>query len=196
MFTATLNSRLSFFLEGAGILGEEQAGFREGYSTLDHIFLLHSILNIYFSHRKRLYCAFIDYRKAFDLVDRSSLWSKLMSCGINGKVFRAIHNIYENAKSCVKKDNKLSSFFTCNIGVRQGENLSPLLFAIYLNDFEYFVSRTYDGLDLLATEVRNNCSNDDVEVFLRLYVLLYADDTIVMAEPALDLQQALNAVLH
>ena len=35
---------------------------------------------------------------------------------------------------------------------------------------------------------------DDLEVFLRLYVLLYADDTVVMAETAEDLQSPLNAV--
>ena len=80
--------------------------------------------------------------------------------------------------------------------MRQGENLSPLLFAIYLNDFEYFVSRSYKGLHTFANDVRNNLSDDDVEVFLRLYVLLYADDTIIMAETATELQLALDAVFN
>ena len=78
--------------------------------------------------------------------------------------------------------------------MRQGENLSPLLFAIYLNDFEFFVSRYYKGLDHLANEFNNVLSDDDVEMFLRLYVLLYADDTIVMSESHLELQKALSAV--
>jgi len=175
------------------MLGEEQAGFREGYSTNDHIFTLSSLIELYLHRQKRLYCAFIDYKKAFDLVDRASLWSKLLSSGINGKILRVIYNMYDQAKSCVKKDKTLSNLFSCLIGVRQGENLSPLLFAIYLNDFELFLSRKYKGLGTVADDLRIHLSDDDVEVFFRLYVLLYADDTIIMAESPGDLQVALDA---
>ena len=44
----------------------------------------------------------VDYKKAFDLVDRSSLWSKLISHGMNGKVMSVIFNLYHHAKSCVR----------------------------------------------------------------------------------------------
>ena len=64
LFTACLNERLSSYLESAGIMGEEQAGFREGYSTLDHIFVLHSLIEQYLFKHKRIYCAFIDYKKS------------------------------------------------------------------------------------------------------------------------------------
>ena len=46
---------------------------------------------------------------------------------------------------------------------------------------------------MLADDFRNHLSTDDVEVFFRLYVLLYADDTIVMAESPEELQSALDA---
>ena len=46
-----------------------------------------------------------------------------------------IHNLYSEAKSSVETSKQRSSFFQSNIGVRQGENLSPLLFAIFLNPF-------------------------------------------------------------
>ena len=107
------------FLESTGVIGEEQAGFRAGYSTTDHTFVLHSLVDI--NKRKRVYCSFIDYKKAFDLVHRSSLWSKFILCGINGKIINVIYNMYEQAKPCVKNNNKLSDFFTFNAGVRQGE---------------------------------------------------------------------------
>ena len=42
--------------------------------------------------------------------------------------------LYRKAKSCVKTGNVCSDYFYCYLGVRQGENLSPVLFAIYLND--------------------------------------------------------------
>ena len=63
LFTAAVNTRLSAYLEGAGILGEGKAGFREGYSTLDPIFVLDSFVDLYLSRKKRSYCAFVDYKK-------------------------------------------------------------------------------------------------------------------------------------
>ena len=47
-----------------------------------------------------------------------------------------IKSIYSSVKSRVKHVNTLSEPFTCNIGVRQGECLSPFLFAMYVNDLE------------------------------------------------------------
>ena len=194
LFTSAIDSRLSAYLESTGTLGDEQAGFRSGFSTIDHVFVLHCLIDLYLSQRKRLYCAFVDYKKAFDLVDRSSLWSKLISNNINGKIFNVVYNLYDKAKSCVRLNNDRSELFNCNIGVRQGDSLSPLLFAIYLNDFELFMSRRYEGLNYVAEQVRTYLSNDDIEVFLRLFVLLYADDTIIMAENPDELQKSLNAL--
>lgn len=194
MFTSCLNNRLTKFFGNTGTTGEEQAGFREGYNTIDHIFVLHSLVDLYLYKKKRLYCAFIDYKKAFDLVDRVSLWRKLIANNINGKAVTVIYNLYNNAKSCVKKEGRLSCLFNCNIGVRQGENLSPLLFAIFLNDMELHISRHYAGLPSFKENVKDLLSDDEVEVFLNLYVLLYADDTIIMAEKPDELNCALKSV--
>ena len=59
-FTRILNVRLE--------KSEEQAGFRRGYSTIDNAFILNSFVQKY---RRKVYVAFIDYRKAFDSVNRS-----------------------------------------------------------------------------------------------------------------------------
>ena len=57
-------------------------------------------------------------------------------------------NLYKEAKSAIKLNNPNchGMFFGCDIGVRQGGNLSPLLFALYLNDLQEFLSMAYDGL--------------------------------------------------
>ena len=86
--------------------------------------------------------------------------------------------MYKGIKSCVTVTGLTSDMFPCTVGVRQGENLSPFLFALYLNDLEEFLS-TYDveGLTSLSYQLENKCN-----LYLRLFVLLYADDSILLSE--------------
>ena len=75
LFTACLNCRLSLYVND-DIMGREQAGFREGCSTIDHAFVLHLVIELYESVRKCVFCAFIDYRNAFDSIDRDHLFGR------------------------------------------------------------------------------------------------------------------------
>lgn len=194
LFTAVLNNRLNKYLENMNVLCEEQAGFRKQYSTTDHIFNLKCLIDLYLFRGKRLYCAFIDYKKAFDSINRTYLWQKLISNNIDGKMFKIIHSLYANAKSCVKSGHLKSTSFSSNVGVRQGENLSPVLFSIFLNDLTEFISHAYDGLNNVNDMAKILLSNEDVEVYFKLYILLYADDTVIFAESDKELQAALNAM--
>ena len=173
LFTSILNSRLHKFLELNNILEENQAGFRSGYSTTDHIFVLQSLIELLKVKKMKLFCSFIDFSKAFDSVWRVGLWMKLISNNINGKIFRVIHNMYKNIKSCVSFNGVQSSFFQSFRGVRQGENLSPILFAIFLNDLESFMAN--NG----ATGLNLDLNYDQLTIFLKIFVLLYADDTVI-----------------
>ena len=87
-----------------------------------------------------------------------------------------------------------SATFSSNVGVRQGKNLSPILFSIFLNDLTEFISHAYDGLANVADMAKILLSINDTEVYLKLYILLYADDTVIFAESATVLQAALNAM--
>lgn len=64
---------------------QNQAGFRPNFSTADHIFTLQAIINKYRALGRKVYCAFIDFSKAFDTIDRSLLCYKLMREGISSK---------------------------------------------------------------------------------------------------------------
>lgn len=77
VFTSILNERLSEYLENFCILNENQAGFRKGYSTIDHIFTLYTLFELVYVKKKKIHCAFIDFEKAFDFVHRNSLFLNL-----------------------------------------------------------------------------------------------------------------------
>ena len=193
LFTNILNRRLNNFLDNADVIGNEQAGFRKGYSTNDHIFTLYSLIEILLRHKKRLYCAFLDLEKAFDKVNRTFLWQKLFACGVNGKFLKLITNLYQSAKSCVLVENSYSNYFKINCGVRQGENLSPTLFALFLNDMKSFLEPSMNGLSTLRDEMaRHNLNDVNSNHILKLFLLLYADDSVIFAEKPEELQLGLN----
>ena len=152
------------------------------------------LIDFYLYKKKRLYCAFIDYRKAFDSVNRVALWRRPLCHNIDGKIFKVIFNIYDNAKSCVKAGGNMSMFFRSMSGVRQGENLSPILFSLFLNDLVHFMSNSYNSLSTLSEDVAAILNTEDIEVFFKLYLLLYADDTVIFAESPEELQTALDTM--
>ena len=81
LISRTINNRLSDRAEKYYILIEAQAGFRSGMSTVDNIFILHSLITHFINRGKKLYCCFIDFTKAFDYVVRDNLWFKLVKLG-------------------------------------------------------------------------------------------------------------------
>ena len=187
LFTAILNVRLTNYFEENEIIDSCQAGFRKGFSTTDNLFILQSLIEIAKTNKNKLYCTFIDFKQAFDTVWRDGLWTKLSNTNVNGKCFKFIKNMYHNIKSRVTTAEGTSAFFPCLTGVRQGENLSPLLFSIFLNDLKGFLHmHKAPGLTC------NTNIDDHFLVYIKLFVLLFADDTVIFSNNCDDLQKTLN----
>lgn len=127
---------------------------------------------MYNSKNNRLYAAFIDYQKAYDSVYRNGLWYKLIKEGISGKMLTLLRSIYEELM------NALPDFFSCNMGLFQGEITSPFLFSFFLNDLEtHLQSNIFSGVNL-----------DQICI----YLILFADDLILLSETPQGLQSHLD----
>lgn len=169
-----LNNRIKQWTESNNILNEFQAGFRSGYSTVDNIYNLASIVHLKLDEKKKVYAFFVDFSAAFDMISRNLMFFKLHSMGISTKVVNLIEKIYRNTRSVVWTGKDVSEHFYTYTGVRQGCLLSPLLFTLYLNDL-------HDGLEggVLIDE-------------LNIRVLLYADDIVILAEDREVLQKMIK----
>ena len=157
-----------------------------GTSTTKHIFNLHCLIENAKNKGDNLFCAFLDLSSAFDKVWREGMFLKLVNNNINGSFLRIVESMYNDTKAYVRYSKMNSETFVCDIGIKQGCNLSCLLFALYLNDLETFMNKdNCNGLSIYNSE--------NGILFLKLLVLLYADDTVIMSTNYKDLKRSLNS---
>ena len=108
MYIFILIKRVTFYSEAYRKISEAQSGFRAVY-----------------------FIAFVDFQKAFDSVDISTLFEIIRKNGIKCKLLTSISSIYSLVKVCVRSGNLLSDLFSCPIGLRQGCKLSPKSFVLF-----------------------------------------------------------------
>ena len=181
IFTSVLNKRIVTFCNDNNVISDAQFGFQKGKSTVDIIIILSSLVQKYLNENKRLYCVFVDFKKAFDCVYRNALWLKLYKQGIQGKLLRIIRDMYQKVKSCVKSCNTYSEFFEYSVGLRQGEVISPIMFSLFIEDIELMLQDKFNsGLQI----------ND-----MLLILLLFADDMVILGNTPEDLQNSLDLLL-
>ena len=92
--------------------------------------------------------------------------------------------MYSDIKSCVSFNGDCSTLFYCKKGLRQGENLSPVLYSLFLNDLESFLLR--------GNNFGRNIFDDSLQCYLKPVVLLYVDDMVLLAESMEELQDLLD----
>ncbi|WP_419653299.1 RNA-directed DNA polymerase, partial [Thiolapillus sp.] len=135
VFAHILNKRLSWWQEVNNKIVEEQSGFRTGYCTMDNVFVLYAIVQRYLIKKSgKVYVCFVDFKKAFDTINRGVLWNVLRKAGVGGKMLKILQSMYNVVKSCVRCPESLTDLFDCPSGVRQGCVLSPTLFSFVINE--------------------------------------------------------------
>jgi sorting nexin-29 len=122
--------RLKKYTEKA--VGGYQCRFRKGRSTTDHIFVVRQLMEKHYEYAKDLHMAFVDYKQAYDSIDRERLWEALRAFGIPMKIIKMIKLCKSKTYSREKFGNELSMAFKIKSGLRQGDAMSPILFNMAL----------------------------------------------------------------
>ena len=122
---------------------------------------------------------FIDFKKAFDLIDRNTLWLILTKNGIRGKMYQAVKSMYEVVKARVRVGGDLTEAFMCSRGLKQGDRCSPILFSLLINELaNEIVLKGKHGITL---------SPDILQILIML-------DVVLLSNTIIGLQQQLNVL--
>ena len=145
---------------------DAQFGFKEGHSTTLATYVFKETVNFYTSHGSPVYACFMDASKAFDRVCHLTLFRVLADRGVPLPYLKLLLVWYRTQKMAVKWADSESDLFLVQNGVRQGGNLSPLLFNVYI-----------DSIISELREMKVGCIIGKTVI----NVLAYADDIVLLA---------------
>jgi hypothetical protein len=145
-------------------LSEEQAGFRKDRSTIHQILTLRLLAEKAKRQGKKIYNCFIDFQKAFDTIKHKIIWATLRSYGVETRMVTLLQRIYENAQSAVRIGKVNGEWFRTDVGTRQGDPMSPLLFIAYLDRVMDQVRQNTCGVHIGGISINNLRFADDIDL--------------------------------
>ena len=163
------------------MLSPNQIGFVKGKSTSDHIFLLQTLIEkVVKKGKSKMFVAFIDFKKAYDTVNRDLLLNRLKQLGINGIFLKNIASMYEKTKYSIKLNKGYLDALDSNLGLKQGCPLSPMLFNLYIDDIGLVFREDCDPIEFQGENLGH---------------FLYADDLVIISRTEEGLQKSLDKYL-
>lgn len=120
---------------------------------------------------------FVDYKQAYDSINREELWNTLTYFGIPKKYVNMVKLCSNKTECKVKFLGEFSSAFEVKSGLRQGDALSPTLFNL--------------GLEKVIQEINHS---HQVEVVNKEIILAYADDIVILGNSRHDITQTMSTL--
>ncbi len=181
------------------LLRKNQAGFRTGRSCIQQIHILRRIMDGADSEKLPIFITFIDFKKAFDSIDRPMMFAILRHYGIPEKIVEGIRVLYDKCSTQVFLKGQLSESFNVTTGVLQGDVLAPFLFIIVI---DYISSQSAGDFGYLTHKGSNPSSDDSGRVMRsttrvnnpsrKMNDLAFADDIALLENDADRSQQQLT----
>lgn len=158
-----------------------QFGFKSGLGCNHAIYSVRSVVNHFTLNNSTVNLCALDVAKAFDQVNHSILFNKLMNRNLPRCIVSVLCKWYENSFAVVRWNSCLSSLVKISAGVRQGGVLSPYLFAVFVDDI--LNKLKLSGLGCRVNQAMFNA-------------IMYADDLLLMSASLCDLQSMVNLCVN
>ena len=139
------------FLQQRNLLYRLQSGFRKRHSTETALIRLTDQLLLDLDKNRLAVLIFVDYKKAFDLIDHQVLLNKLHSYGIRGDKLNLLQDYLSNRWQYVNIDGFRSSSIEVKRGVPQGSILGPIFFLLFINGLPSEV--LHSEVDIYADDI-------------------------------------------
>ena len=150
-----------------------QSGFLRGRSCGNNLWILRRVVERAIEFNTPVYCVFVDYKGAFDALNRTAL-GRVLSLFLSPSMVRRVMSLYFDAKANVRIKNIIGPEFDLLRGVRQGCPASPSFFTAALAFVSWTFRCTFSGIKLVS---------------LYLSTIEYADDQMLFTMSPAGLQE-------
>ena len=166
LYSLVLLGRLDEWAEQYGVRAKGQFGFRRGRGTDDGAFVLNHVIEAHKSQVKPVYAMLVDFRKAYDSVDRPTLWRCLEQLGVRGSMLRTPRDMYCRVQLRVRAGGSLGAVFESQRGAKQGQGQTPLLFGLLLERVEEILGQLHPagGVQVGGQRVASRMYADDLVI--------------------------------